>query len=724
MIEKISRQNPASITILILVLTVAMIPDFSLAQWTRLGGPTPPPVSHFLEHGGKLFMGTNFADQGDVFVSEDNGQTWSDLGKPNGGVSEMISHEGILFMAGYFSGLHLSHDNGQTWQPGGSMAASTVETLIPLDGQSYLAGLDDFFPRYMQRSDDGCQTWTEVTTGPQLRCYDLIEVSGVLLAGGEDSGVWRSTDGGVQWTQASVGLPEALDVHAFETRGNEVYLAGESFSASLSVYRSDDLGMTWNLVSVDLPPWAPQFIHQLEFIGSNLYLTINNTAGARGLYRSSNNGINWSYLTESVPGDPSAQAFIEVDGDLLVGTMDGVFRSDDQGLTWTASWQGAAGICGGQTAHWSEGRLLAGNDFGSKSEGGLQISSDFGEYWFPAEGPVENSTVMDFLDTDHGLYVSLYGMVRGVAVSHDGGLTFDAPGSGMGFAEVLNVLCETSESMLVASYDGLWRSVDQGQSWTLASNPGHIYALAYFDGWLYAGLYPGGVVRSDDDGLTWTSFSNGIGAGIFINDLEVHEGQLYVALNGDSILRLNGSVWEEVGFSGGRPYDLLSIEGGLAVCTASDGVWFSTTGDVWSLVSGDQDMGIIEGLAVTPDHLVAISRNRGFWTMPLSELPIVSAVETEVPAGRGLALQATPNPFNPQTTLSFTLPRAGSMELNIYDTRGYHVRRLVQGDLAAGTHQVLWDGRHDNGQSLATGVYLVEARFAGQGTVTKVVLVR
>lgn len=88
----------------------------------------------------------------------------------------------------------------------------------------------------------------------------------------------------------------------------------------------------------------------------------------------------------------------------------------------------------------------------------------------------------------------------------------------------------------------------------------------------------------------------------------------------------------------------------------------------------------------------------------------VSVGGPEVPSADTprLALhRAVPNPFNPRTTLSFTLPVAGTTRLEIYDLRGRRVRSLVSSSLDAGPHQRLWNGLDDAGRAVASGVYTV-----------------
>jgi hypothetical protein len=66
---------------------------------------------------------------------------------------------------------------------------------------------------------------------------------------------------------------------------------------------------------------------------------------------------------------------------------------------------------------------------------------------------------------------------------------------------------------------------------------------------------------------------------------------------------------------------------------------------------------------------------------------------------------SAPNPFNPRTTIRYSLAQAGPAMLAIYDVSGRRVRTLVDGPQTAGAHEAVWDGTNDRGLRVAGGVY-------------------
>ena len=103
----------------------------------------------------------------------------------------------------------------------------------------------------------------------------------------------------------------------------------------------------------------------------------------------------------------------------------------------------------------------------------------------------------------------------------------------------------------------------------------------------------------------------------------------------------------------------------------------------------------------------------------------VSAVG-DLPIGVTITrLDNAPNPFNPQTVISFDLAGPAPVELRIYDLAGRRVRSLLTGDaLAAGPHDAVWDGRTDAGGSVAAGVYLYVLRAGSDQATGRMALVK
>ena len=70
--------------------------------------------------------------------------------------------------------------------------------------------------------------------------------------------------------------------------------------------------------------------------------------------------------------------------------------------------------------------------------------------------------------------------------------------------------------------------------------------------------------------------------------------------------------------------------------------------------------------------------------------------------------QNEPNPFNPTTTIGFTLPEDGNVTLRVYDVRGALVTTLIDGRRNRGTNQVAWNGTSSNGNPVSSGVYFYQ----------------
>jgi hypothetical protein len=100
--------------------------------------------------------------------------------------------------------------------------------------------------------------------------------------------------------------------------------------------------------------------------------------------------------------------------------------------------------------------------------------------------------------------------------------------------------------------------------------------------------------------------------------------------------------------------------------------------------------------------------NRFTGTIYFDDLTVTTGTATGVVDGKnGVIPQAFelannyPNPFNPSTVILYGLPNQSDVRLEIFNLLGQHVRTLVEGNISAGYHQAVWDGRDDKGQTLS-----------------------
>jgi len=87
-------------------------------------------------------------------------------------------------------------------------------------------------------------------------------------------------------------------------------------------------------------------------------------------------------------------------------------------------------------------------------------------------------------------------------------------------------------------------------------------------------------------------------------------------------------------------------------------------------------------------------------------------------------LQNYPNPFNPTTTIRYQLPVASHVTVSIYDLWGQWITTIVDGDMLAGEHTAIWDGRNASGDELSSGVHLCRTMASSFSQAIKIILVR
>lgn len=258
---------------------------------------------------------------------------------------------------------------------------------------------------------------------------------------------------------------------------------------------------------------------------------------------------------------------------------------------------------------------------------------------------------------------------------------------------------------VATSNGGLWYSTDAGASWSQSSSPGP--ASHYFYGsalvvsptdenvaWVGGSGYSNpAVYKTTDGGVTWDP----MGAGLpptHVYDLALDNPitqTLYAGTeNAPYAFDAGTGTWSSI-VGGGAPlvtyWDVESVPaiGRMRFGTYGRGVW-------------DYDHGLVSGVGARP---------------------------TNPGAETGLALRMAPNPARGLTRLSFELPRAAHLRVELFDLSGRLVRTVFDAERDAGPGSVELDtDAADGGRPLRTGVYFVRAVAAGRVSVEKLHVVR
>lgn len=83
-----------------------------------------------------------------------------------------------------------------------------------------------------------------------------------------------------------------------------------------------------------------------------------------------------------------------------------------------------------------------------------------------------------------------------------------------------------------------------------------------------------------------------------------------------------------------------------------------------------------------------------------------------------------PNPFNPQTTIKFSLAQASYIKIDIFNIHGQKIKTIVDSEFGAGLHSVIWDGKNSKDSEVASGNYFIKMQHNDEVTVSKMLLLK
>ncbi len=197
------------------------------------------------------------------------------------------------------------------------------------------------------------------------------------------------------------------------------------------------------------------------------------------------------------------------------------------------------------------------------------------------------------------------------------------------------------------------------------------------------------IAISGDDGMTWSDpiIMNANASDPDGNYVEQLEGQIPCYL-----------------YLGDKIEDLGDNHGKLHVMYFND----NSFGSYAQNNIGDNNGGTISYMAIDVDFSCVIDA--------VNEVPSVSQSIT--------LNQNFPNPFNPETTISFNVPSEMNAELSVYNIRGQKVKSLFNGRAVQGKNTVVWNGTDETGKNVSSGVYFYKLNADNKTVTQKMVLMK
>jgi photosystem II stability/assembly factor-like uncharacterized protein len=713
------------------------------AHWTRdPGGLNDHFVNGIVSTGLITIAGT----YGGAFRSTDDGITWTEI---NRGLvlrsvnSLAVSSSGRTLLAGCADGgVYRSPDRAATWySPNIGLKktdGTTVNTYaLAVTGSQVIAGTDGAGHVY-KSTNDGI-TWITSSTGLPARNVVSLLVSGTdVFAGIYTGGVYRSSDNGVTWTESDAGLPASATVYAFCRAGTTLFCA--PFASG--VYSSSDNGTTWTASRTGLPAGAGV---------KSLLAGTDNTGKAvvfagmdgYGIYRSTDNGSSWAAFGTGLTQHAAVNAMANVGGMLFAGTeADSIYMSTDNGTTWVKSNTGLADrtvnaflvvqdAFGGADLYAATGSNGVYRYTGNISlRPGIAVTR-------PSTPAVGAPFWLEIKIGDRIPVAGLYGIAFKLRSDKPTCSYVDGSAAVGGFADPAAL-----------TYFRMADSQTLDVAVTKTSAPGMAG-----NGILVKAQYVttvGGNVRFTIDELKAID-QNGLQIPLDTTGLTVSFGGPLVRPVGIAPYQQGKPFWVQVQVGG--PDTIRNLYGvsmklhsSRSTCTyvdgsAAAGTLLGTTpltmfrkvdaqtvdiavtkiaapGITGSGVAAKAQFtsATTEGVTFSLFDIMAIDQS-GIPILLGAETLTIASVATGVEATAGVPtefqlMQNFPNPFNPSTTIRFSLPVRSFVSLKVFDLLGREISTLVSQELGAGTFSACWE------PTVPSGIYVYQLR-AGEYLQTK-----
>jgi photosystem II stability/assembly factor-like uncharacterized protein len=261
-------------------------------------------------------------------------------------------------------------------------------------------------------------------------------------------------------------------------------------------------------------------------------------------------------------------------------------------------------------------------------------------------------------------------------------------------ARVKSFFSQDSIFFAGTAFDGVYRSEDGGINWIHVNTgmPGFpsVQCFAFNGSFLFAGTTEGGIYRSSNNGFDWTTANDGLD-GNNIYALAAIDSTLLASVpspgsgNSFRIYRSenNGVNWDQIYSQQAPPISQLVVSGRNIFGVNFKPYLSTDLGTTWNPVDDGLQSVPLNCLAIHGDYIYGGSNNGMVYRRPIIEM-ITEIRESSTGPTEFELDQNFPNPFNPSTTISFSVPNAEFVNLKVFNALGQEVASLVNEEKPAG----------------------------------------
>lgn len=311
-------------------------------SWQQLGFPDKQIVSISIDYVALPKTVYAAGAWGVIYRSSNDGETWEDISA--GASSEYIRvmasdpAQSERLWLGTNGGAYKWNSGNSQWEPTAPISSTRA---LDIRGGVVFAGTEY---GVFKTTNDGV-SWESINgdlpQGYQERCISSLVLdpndSQVIYIGTWYGGAYKTVDGGQHWYSMNTGLPSFTEITALAfnpTNSNVLYAASYGFFASSvddsGVFKSTNGGGSWSHVSAGITNRYARSLDVHPTVGDIVYV---GTLGG-GVFRTANGGDSWEHRVQGLNA-LEVNAFLETGGTLYAATeFDGVYRSTDEGQSW------------------------------------------------------------------------------------------------------------------------------------------------------------------------------------------------------------------------------------------------------------------------------------------------------------------------------------------------------------------------------------------------------